>query len=294
MATSATKLQVTKISQLENEYQIISSSKPSWDGAMLSSKRCNTRNNTWCTTSQKIHILLLQQTVSPFLWMKYGGWLTKTSWKPLLQPTSEPHVRPRHGSVLVVKAQITARCPESKTWVIKTAWILIIPEFSGWQAGKKTNSIWTTPPTICVQLFFIWRQFFTTYAFFSKKKTISTVVQMFGNPFGGLYVYDVIWFIRYYRLGCIPVPQCREVWQLIWRTLDMLQMGKYTCFASPCSGRIACVHLVFALGSVHHCLTSMCHPYTSCGMMEYTQWSLFSYTSRSIQNVGWFHSLHLW
>lgn len=130
--------------------------------------------------------------------------------------------------------------------------------------------------------------------FFFKKKTISTVVQMFGNPFGGLYVYDVIWFIRYYRLGCIPVPQCREVWQLIWRTLDMLQMGKYTCFASPCSGRIACVHLVFALGSVHHCLTSMCHPYTSCGMMEYTQWSLFSYTSRSIQNVGWFHSLHLW
>ena len=242
----------------------------------------------------KLHILLLQQTVSPFLSMKYGGWLTKTSWKTLRSKTSKSlHVnlatkRPccqssNHSLMPWVKNLSYQNCMDSHH-----------PRIFGVTSWEKDEQHMNdTTYDLCTIVLHL-EAVFHHLCFFFKKKTISTVVQMFGNLFGGLYVYDVIWFIRYYRLGCIPVPQCREVWQLIWRTLDMLQMGKYTCFASPSSGRIACVHLVFALGSVHHCLTSMCHPYTSRGMMEYTQWSLFSYTSRSIQNVGWFHSLHLW
>ena len=238
MATSATKLQVAKISQLQNEYHL-----PSLLGMVLCSVPRDviqeqrmmhnvSKHTSYCCSkqyphfcrwimgedgSQKHHenhsearplsLMSTKATERPCCqssnhslipWVEqlelsnlHGGFLKW--WYPTTMgfPTKNDHF----GGVLGVP-------PFKET----PAWIPIIPQFSGWQAGKDEQHVNETTYDV-VQVFEkIWRQFHHYVIFQKKNDQYSTVVQMFGNLFGGLHVYDIIWFIRYYILEPYSSP----------------------------------------------------------------------------------------
>ena len=95
------------------------------------------------------------------------------------------------------------------------------------------------------------------------------------SVFGGcMYMLFDSYATKILELYSIPtLPRSMPIYL---KDLGYTSNREYTCFASTSSGRILCVPSCFSFGSVHHCLTPMCHPYTSCGhrgKIEYTQCS---------------------